>query len=345
MRATILGVCVLGFLLASCASTPTDRVISEQKIEFSPELQFSVGQVSSEVSSSELEGKDVQGLMSEAMRNALREAGVEWAGDTSQGHAIINLRVLNYQPGNAFARWMMPGAGATVLAVDGSVVDPASGEVLAQIRDERGIYAGGAYTIGGWRTIFSTVAEDIVAGLKGQAKGKGFVVHVDAWLKRDLDIPAAAERRTYVLEKITDNRPEKGRIGERFAAFGVSMGDVYFFQPVTTYVRDMVADDLRAAGHSVTASGEGYGLSLDIDQFWITTKTTALYWDIVADVQLTVRLAPTSGAVANRSRQFSCHATERTYVWPTEALFIKTLDACLVDLMGKLRADPIWQQD
>ncbi|MFZ0105223.1 MAG: hypothetical protein WAK92_00010, partial [Thiobacillus sp.] len=111
MRATIFGVCVLGFLLASCASTPTGPVVSEQKIEFSPELQFSVGQVTSEVSSSELEGKDVQGLMSEAMRNALREAGVQWAGDTSRGHAIINLRVLNYQPGNAFARWMMPGAG------------------------------------------------------------------------------------------------------------------------------------------------------------------------------------------------------------------------------------------
>jgi hypothetical protein len=239
----------------------------------------------------------------------------------------------------------MPGAGATVLSVEGVLVDAASGEVLAQIRDQRGIYAGGAYTIGGWRTIFSTVAQDIVAGLQSRVDGKGFVVHVDAWLKRDLDIPSAATRRAYVLDKVTDNRPEKGRIGERFAAFGVSMGDVYFYRPVKAYVSDMVADDLRAAGHAVNESGEGQPLSIDIDQFWITTETTALYWDIVADIRISVGLGPTAGKAVDRSKAFSCHATERTYVWPTEELFDKVLDRCLVTLMDGVRKDPIWQTE
>jgi len=98
------------------------------------------------------------------------------------------------------------------------------------------------------------------------------VVHADAWLKRDLDIPVAANRHAFVLEKVNDRRPDKGRIGERFAAFGVSMGDVYFYRPVTAYVEEMIADDLRAAGHTVAENGKGRAVSVDIDQFWITNK-------------------------------------------------------------------------
>lgn len=338
------GILLLALVLASCASGPTPKVISDQKTGFPSELQFVVGEVSSTVDSPDLAEIDSVSLMSDALKDALRKSGIQWQDDPARDHATLNLKIVNYEPGNAFGRWLMPGVGATVLAVEGTVTDVRDGEVLARIRDERGIYAGGAYTIGAWRTIFSTVAEDIVAGLLSRTGRNGFVVNADAWLKRDLDIPVAANRHAFVLEKVNDRRPDKGRIGERFAAFGVSMGDVYFYRPVTTYVEEMIADDLRAAGHTVAESGEGRAVSVDIDQFWITTKTTALYWDIVADIRLSIGLAPTGSVDMRETRVFSCESTGRTYAWPTQELFEKVLDTCLLRLMDNLRNDPVWQQ-
>ncbi len=322
------------FSVGACAS-PGGQTAVQSSAQITEDKRFAVGGVTLRSPAAKSAGIDVKSLMTRSLNEALAEAGNKWSGAPTQDHATINIVVTNYEPGNAFGRWLMPGVGATVLSVEGNVID-SDGSKVATIRDQRGVYAGGAYSIGAWEYIFDVVAKDIVMGLDRKARGDAFVVEVETWLKRDFAVPSAQRKQTFMLAGVRDARQEKGRIGERFAAFGVSMGNVYFYRSVPDYVEEMVATDLQAAGHSVTKTGAGIPLTIEVERFWATTETTAVYWDIVANVNLAV-------SIGNRTGRFSCRESERTYVWPTEKLFNGVVDGCLVDLMNKLRGDKLWQ--
>jgi hypothetical protein len=326
---------LLSFSVAACASSSSQRVVTPSA-EITEGTNFAVGEVSLSSSETSPEGIDVEQLMTRSLEKALLEAGNKWNGDPLKDYAIIDIEVTNYEPGNAFGRWLMPGVGATVLSVEGTLLNDDRSTVLATIRDERGVYAGGAYTLGAWDYIFDVVADDIVRGLDRKAEGDAFVVEVPTWLKRDLPISEAKVKQTFVFNGVEDLRGEKYRIGERFAAFGVSMGDVYFYRSVPDFVEEMVVTDLKAAGHSLVNIGTGIPLKIAIKRFSARTETTALYWDTIADIEM-------SATVGSLEQAFTCEASERTYVWPTEELFNTVVDRCLKDLMSDFRNDPIWQ--
>jgi len=322
--------------VGACASPQGQRVVFPSE-EFTESKKFAVGEITSKAFVAESDGINVKEMMTQSLNNALEEAGRKWGGDAKNDYAMINIKVVNYEPGNAFGRWLFPGVGATVLSVEGNLVESDGSKILAIIKDQRGVYAGGAYTIGAWKYIFDVVAQDIVRGLDRKTTGDAFIVEVDTWLKRDLEIPKATRKQNFIFSNIHDARGEKYRIGERFAAFGVSMGDVYFYRSVPDFVEEMVVTELRAAGHTVMKSGVGTPLHVTIKQFSAKTETTALYWDIVANIELLV-------TVGNLEKSFRCKKSERTYVWPTEELFNTVVDGCLIDMMRNFIADPIWQQ-
>jgi hypothetical protein len=172
----------------------------------------------------------------------------------------------------------------------------------------------------------------------------GFVVGLDAWSSREIDIPASDSPQVYTIAEVCDLRPDRTRIGERFAAFGMSMGNVYFFGKVDSVLLETVSDELRGAGHTVQNSGPGRSLSLDILSFWIRTDTTVLYWDVVANILINVRVDSTLESTRFHEREFSCDSSQRTYIWPSEELFTEVLNNCLEDLMREFRSDKIWHQ-
>jgi hypothetical protein len=170
----------------------------------------------------------------------------------------------------------------------------------------------------------------------------GFVVGLDAWSSREIDIPVSDSPQVYTIAEVCDLRPDRTRIGERFAAFGMSMGNVYFFGKVDSVLLETVSDELRGAGHTVQNSGPGRSLSLDILSFWIRTDTTVLYWDVVANILINVRVDSTLESTRFHEREFSCESSQRTYIWPSEELFTEVLNNCLEDLMREFRSDKIW---
>jgi hypothetical protein len=159
---------------------------------------------------------------------------------------------------------------------------------------------------------------------------------------RDIDIPAAEAPQNFKVVEVVDSREERGRIGERFAAFGVSMGDIFFSPAVPTFIEETFADELRAAGHQVNIDDSGRPLAIEIVSFWTHTDTTALYWDIIANIEVGVVSGVETDQDARRVT-FTCTATERTYIWPSLELVTGVLDDCLISLMSDVRADPIWQ--
>lgn len=101
--------------------------------------------------------------MSSALATALNQEGL--ASDAA-GY-VISTRITGYAPGNAFTRWVLPGAGATKLSTE-SVITTTDNVEVARIPVERSIAAGGGYTINAWKYVFEEVAKETASVIKTQ---------------------------------------------------------------------------------------------------------------------------------------------------------------------------------
>ncbi len=287
---------------------------------------------------------DVASMLREAAQAALQEERLAASAATPNAPFLLDLDITEYRPGNAFQRWLLPGWGSTVLGVRGALVDRQSAVPAAVINYERSIHFGGLYTLGAWSWIFSSVAEDIAKDLKIKIeRGGDFVVSLAPRSEQGAAPQPRADARKIKIGAVEDQRPDKGRIGERTAAFGVGMGEVHLNRPVATALREALADDLLYVGYRIVEAGEDLRVRGAVSKFWVRTDTTALYWDIVGEMELSLVVESAAPTVEPRQRAYACRAVERTYVWPSETLVGKALDACLADMMTRLRTDQVWK--
>jgi hypothetical protein len=133
---------------------------------------------------------------------------------------------------------------------------------------------------------------------------------------------ADAPRRTSV--EVADIR--KSATMER-TSLGVSMGRIEFNPPAPELVRAVV----QAKADEVVAR---LGLAdpplvlCGIRAFDITTPSTLIYWDLDAKIELVLR-------VRGQDHTVSAAATDRTYVWPTEALISNVTTEALKKLAAE----------
>jgi hypothetical protein len=155
---------VLAVLFAGCA-TKSSYTPSFGVSEISSEATYSIGKVE-DLSGFKFDESDNNSFnLSEAMEQAIKtELNASEILD-NPGQYAINANITSYAPGNAFARWLLPGAGATNLSVECDIVD-ASGIQYAKISVERTIAAGGLFSVGAWKNVFNEVAKEIVTILK-----------------------------------------------------------------------------------------------------------------------------------------------------------------------------------
>jgi uncharacterized lipoprotein YajG len=280
---------------------------------------------------------DEQALFRAALLEAARERGILWSGDPAEDRYTLSLAIVEYEPGSAFKRWIAPGYGSTILRVEGDLIDARDASVAGKVDHERSVAFGGAYTIGAWERIFDSVADDIMEDLRRRVERTGFVVALVPWSAQATDIPRAATQRTLSITQLTDERPDRVRIGTRKAAFGASMGDVYPSRDVAAYLREVLSDELRGQGHRIVESGPADVVSGDITRFWVRTDTTPLYWDIVAEIELRVSVSSETPSLGVLEKTISCQSEDRTYVYPSAKLVGRVLEDCLSSLMRELR--------
>jgi hypothetical protein len=338
MRGCVAAGFTLVLLTAGCETLPT-ATKTESELLPDPGARVELKEVRND--SGQSFDVDAVALLREAMDASLREGVLAWEPGSPGTHFTLSIAIRAYRPGNAFQRWLVPGWGATVLAVEGALRDAASGALAATVIHERSVYVGGGFTIGAWRNVFGWVADDIAADLRVRIeRGGEFVVSVTP----RADQPATAEPRSDALAvrvaSVSDARAERGRIGEREAAFGVSMGDVHLSRRVPELMREVLTDELWAAGVRVVDSGERDVLDASVRRFWVHTDTTPLFWDVVAEIELELTVR-TPGALEQR-RDLACRQEERTWVWPSAALLGRVLDACLAELGTKIKSDELW---
>jgi hypothetical protein len=153
-------------LLVGGCGTVEHRVSIEKHYVVQPGTKVEVGAVKNQT------GKDfdvdVQKMLYDALAKALADRNLQWKGDAGP-KLVLSADIVEYEAGDAFKRWLMPGWGATVLVVKGTLVD-AENRTAGSVEAKRTVEAGGGYTIGAWESVFGDVANDIVTKLGEQLK-------------------------------------------------------------------------------------------------------------------------------------------------------------------------------
>jgi hypothetical protein len=112
---------------------------------------------------------NVENLLRGALNGKLQAAGMRWnRGDGNK--MVIESKIVEYEAGDAFKRWLLPGWGATVLTVQCDLKE--ENQLVGSVEARRTVSAGGGYTIGAWEDIFEDLAEDIVNDLQAKITTK-----------------------------------------------------------------------------------------------------------------------------------------------------------------------------
>ncbi len=112
---------------------------------------------------------DVETMLRDALTNAFTIEGLAVSGATAG--LMTNCRILTFDAGNAFKRWLMPGWGATELSIQCDLQDKAG--TIGNINAKRTVDGGGAYTIGAWKNVFIRVASDVAQDIRERFNGTG----------------------------------------------------------------------------------------------------------------------------------------------------------------------------
>ena len=161
----VLALITISITSAGCGAVSHETKLIETYVP-PPRALIEVGQVTNstgQVPKVDDKVVDIERMLADALAERLQKEDFLW----SQGAGpklVLNSQITEYDPGDAFKRWLMPGWGSTVVAVECDLRD--GDQVVGTLRARRTVSFGGAYTIGAWKTVFGSIAEDVVKELR-----------------------------------------------------------------------------------------------------------------------------------------------------------------------------------
>lgn len=84
---------------------------------------------------------------------------------------ILKSKLIEYEPGNAFGRWLLPGLGTTVCSVDAELLEKGSGALIGRMQSRQTVSIGGGYSIGADSYICKRVADDLIKEIDTKVQG------------------------------------------------------------------------------------------------------------------------------------------------------------------------------
>jgi hypothetical protein len=117
---------------------------------------------------------DPTGLVSGALLDELKRAalGLLDRRQSSTDFVVVESSVVDYEPGSASQRWLLPGAGATVCVVRTVLSDGRSGKLLGEIISGDTVGAGGLFSAGADASLPVEVGKEIAQAIITLVKGK-----------------------------------------------------------------------------------------------------------------------------------------------------------------------------
>lgn len=149
-------------VLTGCGAVQ-HKVTFQEKYSPQAQTKIEVGQVTNETK--ETFDVNVEQMLTDALAEELRKEAMLWDGG-SNTKLVLNSKIVEYAKGDAFKRWLLPGWGSTVLTIQCDLKE--GDKVVGSVEARRTVSIGGGYTIGAWKTIFASVAKDVVKDLRSQ---------------------------------------------------------------------------------------------------------------------------------------------------------------------------------
>jgi hypothetical protein len=161
----VLFLLLLGLFMGGCA-VGTSVVSIDKDASFSSYKGVEVLPVVNETGT--ILEFDVPGEITTQLTQNLKQEGFVVTDGKQSADAILVIRtsLLAYEPGNAFARWAVPGAGKTNCTIKSMLVDKKTGKTRGEILVPKEIGTGGLYSIGADKRILGDVAATMVDELK-----------------------------------------------------------------------------------------------------------------------------------------------------------------------------------
>ena len=157
----IFSIILLTFIIAGCASSSSIEVASG--VTISSNLSIDDIKVSNK-SGETFDGTNVEAMMKAAIEEQVTQNKLRLFSEARDSH-LLEIDIIQYSKGSAVKRWLLPGAGKTVLSVEATLKTP-SGQIIAESQATESIGAGGLYTIGAWKKVFNKVAKSLVKDIK-----------------------------------------------------------------------------------------------------------------------------------------------------------------------------------
>jgi hypothetical protein len=152
------------FVASGCGSSHHNIAMQNDYV-MKPSSKVEVGKVIN--TTGEQFDVNVEQMLSDALVKKLGEEHLLYASNAGQ-KVSTNCKILTYEKGNAFKRWLMPGWGATSLSIQCDLFD--SNKVVGSLNAMKSVTAGGAYTVGAWEKVFADIADDVVEDIKTKVK-------------------------------------------------------------------------------------------------------------------------------------------------------------------------------
>ena len=153
-------------LMGGCGGAKSTYIPASGGAGIDPAAHFSVGNIEN---MSGFSNKNFD--ISDAMKRSL-QAELGKHKPTSPTNYTVNVNILQYAPGSAYARWALPGTGvgATRLSVDAIVLNQ-EGNQVARIPVEQSYTTSfGDGRVGAGERVFDEVAVEIVKALQQPAQ-------------------------------------------------------------------------------------------------------------------------------------------------------------------------------
>lgn len=160
---------LLGFVLSGCGAVSHETTLLPNYVA-EPGSRIEVGTVTNatgQVPKVDDKVVNIEQMLTDALDKKLRGEDLLWSAPPSRKLVLVS-KIVEYEPGDAFKRWLLPGWGSTVVSVESELRD--ANQLVGTVRARRTVSFGGGYTIGAWRTIFASIADDIVSELRGKLR-------------------------------------------------------------------------------------------------------------------------------------------------------------------------------
>jgi hypothetical protein len=164
-----LVICFIAMALVGCG-TANQTLKMDDSFKCPPEAKIEVGKVTNETGKV-FEEIDIVTAFTKAITQKLEEQNLLFK-DLPSEKLVLDTKIVEYEPGNAFKRWLLPGYGSTILAVKCDLKLHPDQKSIGSLEARRTVDAGGGYTIGAWNTIVGQVADDVIKKLKEEALNK-----------------------------------------------------------------------------------------------------------------------------------------------------------------------------